>query len=682
MYRYNNRDFNTEREARWAALFDGLGINYEQAEDPNYDTTFYLPDMHIHVEILGDDVDEQTKADLESWLENLIGLDQSIGHPSNDSAVLAIAEPWSGNSGEAFGTLMVDGAKPRLTTSRDHLKGFFCIMGGKPVFGVQGCSRKMHFGGCFVDTVTMFNTITPEDKHLWQIATTMAQNAEVEDLSAPKVEKKPEISTPEPSQRHTDDEQFTTTPFGPLNEGFVDKLDAKAPALPPKQDPFDNVDVDTEDFCFNPSVIAIPKTDDFVVSNDGSINADRNVIGEARKFHDDIKAISKAFDNFIDGKQTEEKNESSSSPIPSFDNRSKMAELKSRTEGAPVKLGDLLDKEKQEEFSSLIPTIKDEPDEFVDLATEDQKNNPKHTSNKIGKHGRSSNGNDRKTQKLSEKIAREAGCDLKECHSKFGERDDDPTSTKWTKRGDSATKINSVRSEGVPKEEWTHPSTPLPTLPKEEKVDKEQEVTQTVKAKRNVKDLMMEKAIVSGTKNVRSGIAIRALFEPDDVLGISTHSSTENRTRKNKEVAQDASSDASKIVNETFVKSCEIDRKGGGTEMSVMNFSNPSDSTTEVAQNWISLFLIPDESIDLDLDFSGVCQACYNITGVDVPTQVMIQSLFNASVPIQKYHGDVKLGISKQSPIFTLRVPLLYKPSPSAWNTRELAEGEMKKFGK
>lgn len=47
---FTKHSFRKRREAARATFFDELGIRYEYAEDTEYDTTFYPPEMRIHVE--------------------------------------------------------------------------------------------------------------------------------------------------------------------------------------------------------------------------------------------------------------------------------------------------------------------------------------------------------------------------------------------------------------------------------------------------------------------------------------------------------------------------------------------------------------------------------------------------------------------------------------------------------
>src|SRR5262245_54186457 len=63
--RYNGRRFRSRTEARWAVFFDALGIKYDyepegyEIDGVWYLPDFYLPEMHIWVEIKGQEPTDQ-----------------------------------------------------------------------------------------------------------------------------------------------------------------------------------------------------------------------------------------------------------------------------------------------------------------------------------------------------------------------------------------------------------------------------------------------------------------------------------------------------------------------------------------------------------------------------------------------------------------------------------------------
>lgn len=186
MFRLENdtkHSFRKRRDAAWAAFFDELGIRYEYAEDTEYATTFYLPEMRIHVEVL-DDSETADASSIGEWLKGFVGIDEgSLDHPMDDSAVLVTSDPWVQQETKPFGTVIRDGEEPRITDQNDKATGVFMNIGSEHAYVIGRCSRSDHFGGAMISAGDALPYITDEDKKKWSEAIRKAQGREITEIS-------------------------------------------------------------------------------------------------------------------------------------------------------------------------------------------------------------------------------------------------------------------------------------------------------------------------------------------------------------------------------------------------------------------------------------------------------------------------------------------------------------------
>lgn len=180
MYLYNNKQYESEFSARWAAFFEKLGISFTYQDDNP--ERFVLDDMKIVALVTQNEPSKNEAA--KNWMavNNVPAVDTGkFSCPTGNSAALLIGSPWHADGVVPMGTMYSKQlSAPEIMSIDGKQTGFFLTIQGYPALAVEHLPAKVHCGGYLLSAGDLVQILSDNDKKIWQEAALYARDVVIE----------------------------------------------------------------------------------------------------------------------------------------------------------------------------------------------------------------------------------------------------------------------------------------------------------------------------------------------------------------------------------------------------------------------------------------------------------------------------------------------------------------------